>query len=441
MSRAEQIVIGEAPLGWQDVVAVARHGAPLRLSDAAWARIDNAQAIVQQIVVSGERAYGVNTGLGALCNVSLEGEQLSRLSRNTLLSHACGVGAPLADEQTRAIICAAILNYSQGKSGIHRQVVEALLDLLNRGITPQVPSQGSVGYLTHMAHVGIALLGVGQVSYRGQIVPAEQALKEEILAPVTLGAKDGLCLVNGTPCMTGLSCLAIADAERLSQWADVIGAMTFEALRGQLDAFDERILALKPHPGMQQVGKNLRSMLAGSEVLASSQGIRTQDALSIRSIPQVHGATRDQLAHATRQIETELNSVTDNPDAARHARRLARGVSGQPARPVGSDGGGCAVHGDGRTGLHRRAAAGSPDQPAGQRPAGVSGQPAGGQLGNDDRPVRRRLVVRRKPPVGATGSGRQLRHLRPAGRSPEPGHQRGAQAAQGAGQHHADSGH
>ncbi|WP_459200186.1 aromatic amino acid lyase, partial [Pseudomonas tremae] len=170
MSRAEQIVIGEAPSGWQDVVAVARHGAQLRLSDAAWARIDNAQAIVQQIVVSGERAYGVNTGLGALCNVSLQGDQLSRLSRNTLLSHACGVGAPLADEQTRAIICAAILNYSQGKSGIHRQVVEALLALLNRGITPQVPSQGSVGYLTHMAHIGIALLGIGQVSYRGHIV-------------------------------------------------------------------------------------------------------------------------------------------------------------------------------------------------------------------------------------------------------------------------------
>ncbi|WP_122358181.1 histidine ammonia-lyase [Pseudomonas coronafaciens] len=313
MSRAEQIVIGEAPVGWQDVVAVARHGAQLALSDAAWARIDNAQAIVQRIVVNGERAYGVNTGLGALCNVSLQGEQLSRLSRNTLLSHACGVGTPLADEQTRAIICAAILNYSQGKSGIHRQVVEALLALLNRGITPQVPSQGSVGYLTHMAHVGIALLGAGQVSYRGQIVAAQQALDEEGLAPVILGAKDGLCLVNGTPCMTGLSCLAIADAERLSQWADVIGAMTFEALRGQLDAFDESILALKPHPGMQQVGKNLRSLLSGSEVLASSQGIRTQDALSIRSIPQVHGATRDQLAHAIRQIETELNSATDNP--------------------------------------------------------------------------------------------------------------------------------
>jgi histidine ammonia-lyase len=313
MSRAEQIIIGDRLVTWQDVAAVARHGATLTLSENAWARIDNAQAIVQRIVTSGERAYGVNTGLGALCNVSLEGEQLSRLSRNTLLSHACGVGAALPDEQTRAIICAAIINYSQGKSGIHRQVVEALIALLNHRITPQVPSQGSVGYLTHMAHIGIALLGVGQVSYRGQIISALQALSEEGLSPVELGAKDGLCLVNGTPCMTGLSCLAIADVNRLMQWADVISAMTFEGLRGQLDAFDEEIIALKPHPGMQQVGKNLRGLLAGSEVLANSKGIRTQDALSIRSIPQVHGATRDQLTHATRQIETELNSATDNP--------------------------------------------------------------------------------------------------------------------------------
>ncbi len=313
MSPVEQVVIGEGPVRWQDVVAVARRGAQLVLSDSAWARIDNAQAIVERIVASGERAYGVNTGLGALCNISLQGEQLSQLSRNTLLSHACGVGVALSDEQTRSIICAAIINYSQGKSGLHRQVVEALLNLLNRNITPYVPSQGSVGYLTHMAHIGIALLGVGDVSYRGHVIPAQQALDAEGLSPVILGAKDGLCLVNGTPCMTGLSCLAIADAQRLTQWADVIGAMSFEALGGQINAFDAEIIALKPHPGMQIVGSNLRGLLDGSEVVVNSRGIRTQDALSVRSIPQVHGATRDQWVHATRQIEIELNSATDNP--------------------------------------------------------------------------------------------------------------------------------
>ncbi|MBC3423978.1 histidine ammonia-lyase [Pseudomonas sp. RW3S2] len=313
MSKPEVVVIGNGPVRWQDIAAVARHGARLELAPQVWARIDNAQAIVRRIVDSGERAYGVNTGLGALCNVSLQGEQLSALSRNTLLSHACGVGPALPDEQTRAIICAAIVNYSHGKSGLQRSVVEALLALLEHGITPQVPSQGSVGYLTHMAHIGVSLLGVGKVSYRGRLVEAAEALADAGLAPVQLGAKDGLCLVNGTPCMTGLASLALDNASRLLQWADVIGAMSFEALRGQIAAFDAEIIALKPHPGMQVVGENLRALLDGSEVIASSKGIRTQDALSIRSIPQVHGAARDQLAHVVRQVEAELNGANDNP--------------------------------------------------------------------------------------------------------------------------------
>lgn len=313
MSTVAPVIFGNGPLRWQDVVAVARLGSPLHLAPEAWARIDNARGIVERIVARGERAYGISTGLGALCNVLLEGEQLAQLSRNTLLSHACGVGPALTDEQTRAIICAAIGNYSHGRSGVQRRVVEALLALLNHGITPRVPAQGSVGYLTHMAHVGIALLGVGEVSYRGEVLSAAEALAAEGLKPVKLGAKDGLSLVNGTPCMTGLSCLALADASRLLQWADVIGAMSFEALGGQLAAFDPTILALKPHPGQQRVGANLRALLEGSEVIVASRGIRTQDALSIRSIPQVHGACRDQLAHVVQQIEIELNSATDNP--------------------------------------------------------------------------------------------------------------------------------
>ncbi|MDH4554680.1 histidine ammonia-lyase [Pseudomonas sp. BN417] len=313
MSLPEKVLLGDTPLNWRQVVAVARHGARLELTPAAWARIDNARGIVERIVERGERAYGISTGLGALSEVVLSAEQFAALSRNTLLSHACGVGPVLAIDQTRAIICCAIANYSHGRSGLQRQVVEALLALLNRGITPQVPSQGSVGYLTHMAHVGITLLGVGEVSYRGQVVPAAEALAAEGLEPVRLGAKDGLCLVNGLPCMTGLTCLALDDAERLMRWADVIGAMSFEALRGQIAAFDPDIIALKPHPGMQAVGANLLALLAGSEVVASSKGIRTQDALSIRSIPQVHGACRDQFAHVERQVDTELASANDNP--------------------------------------------------------------------------------------------------------------------------------
>ncbi|MEK1942516.1 MAG: histidine ammonia-lyase [Pseudomonas sp.] len=307
------VVIDTQPLTFRQVVAVAREGARLELSDQAWQRVEAARAIVERIVESGERAYGINTGLGALCNVALHDDQLAQLSRNTLLSHACGVGAPLPAEQTRAIICAAVNNYAHGHSGIQRPVLQGLLDLLNNGITPCVPAQGSVGYLTHMAHVGIALLGVGDVTWRGQRMSAAQALADCGMTPVQLGAKDGLSLVNGTPCMTGLACLALADAWQLAEWADVIGAMSFEALGGQLNAFDEAVLALKPHPGMQQVGSNLRALLAGSQRLLSQQALRTQDALSIRSIPQIHGACRDQIAHAQAQINIELASVSDNP--------------------------------------------------------------------------------------------------------------------------------
>ena len=307
------VVWGDAPLTWQELVQVARHNAELTLSAAAWQRIARGREIVEQIVASGQIAYGINTGLGALCNITLPEDQLSQLSRNTLLSHACGVGPLLTREQTRAILCAAIANYSHGKSGVSVALVQHLLALLNQQITPQVPSQGSVGYLTHMAHIGLALIGVGEVEYQQQVMPAEQALRLAGLQPYRPGAKEGLSLVNGTPCMTGLSCLALDDAARLLDCADVTGAMSFEALRGQLAAFDAEVIALKASPGMQHSGQRLRALLSDSPLLAASCGIRTQDALSLRSMPQVHGASRDQFAHAARQVEIELNACTDNP--------------------------------------------------------------------------------------------------------------------------------
>ncbi|EMY3085253.1 TPA: histidine ammonia-lyase [Raoultella ornithinolytica] len=309
----QQVLWGDAPLCWQEVVQVARGQAQLALSAGAWERIAQGRAIVQHIIDAGQIAYGINTGLGALCNITLPEEQLSQLSRNTLLSHACGVGPLLDDAQTRAIMCAAVANYSHGKSGISCAIVQQLLAFLNQQITPQVPSQGSVGYLTHMAHIGLALMGSGEVSWQGRVVPAAEALAQAGLSAISPGAKEGLSLVNGTPCMTGMACLALDDASQLLDWADVTGAMSFEALRGQIVAFDAEILALKASPGMQHSGARLRQLLADSPLLSASQGIRTQDALSLRSMPQVHGACRDQFDHAERQINTELNACTDNP--------------------------------------------------------------------------------------------------------------------------------
>ncbi|WP_394549750.1 histidine ammonia-lyase [Pantoea sp. SGAir0180] len=308
-----RVVWGDTALTWQEVVEVARHDAELVLSDAAWQRIARGREIVTHIVASGQIAYGINTGLGALCNIVLAEEELSQLSRNTLLSHACGVGPLLTKQEVRAILCVAIANYSHGKSGVSVALVEHLLALLNLHITPQVPSQGSVGYLTHMAHISLTLIGVGDAECDGQIMPASQALARHGLVPLRPGAKEGLSLVNGTPCMTGLACLALDDAQRLLDWADVTGAMSFEALRGQVVAFDEDVLALKASPGIQRSGQRLRRLLCDSPLLKVSSGIRTQDALSLRSMPQVHGACRDQFDHAARQIAIELNACTDNP--------------------------------------------------------------------------------------------------------------------------------
>lgn len=313
MNGKALITRGDAALSYRELVEVARGHARLGIGAAARQNLMNGRAIVERIIASGERAYGINTGLGALSEVILTGDQQAQLSRNTLMSHACGVGAPLPIALTRAIMASLVNDLCHGHSGVTPAVVDQMVALLNAGITPVVPRQGSVGYITHGAHIGLALIGMGDVEHDGKTLPASEALAAAGLAPVTLGAKDGLCLVNGTRCLTGLACLALSEAEHLADWADVIGAMSFEALKGQIAAYDADLLALKPHPGVIRTGERLRALLAESEIVAKHQGYRTQDALSIRSIPQIHGATRDQIDHVRHQIEIELGAATDNP--------------------------------------------------------------------------------------------------------------------------------
>lgn len=305
-------IVLDAPLSWRDIAAVA-NGAGLELSPAARTRIATARAIVEALVEKGIKAYGVNTGVGALSDVVVDRPHLRTLSRNIILSHACGIGVPLSAGETRAIVAAQINNYAHGHSGVRPEVVDALLALLNSGCIPDVPSRGSVGYLTHMAHIALVLIGQGFATLEGERLSGAEALAGIGLSPLVLEAKEGLSLVNGTPCATGLAAEALARAERLFDWADAIGAMTFENLGGQLAAFDEHVLAFHASPGLQIVGAHLRDTLAGSELLAAAQGRRTQDALSLRAIPHVHGAARDALAHAAEVVDRELASVTDNP--------------------------------------------------------------------------------------------------------------------------------
>jgi histidine ammonia-lyase len=307
-----QRVLLDRSLSWRQLGAVAE-GAPLALSEDAQARIRAARGLVEAIVAKGVRAYGVNTGVGALCDVVIPESQQERLSRNIVMSHAVGLGPPLERTEVRAIIAAAINNFAHGFSGVRPAVVEQLLALLSSDCVPDVPAMGSVGYLTHMAHIALVLIGEGTARSRGRSISGAEALQSMQLAPLVLRAKEGLSLVNGTPCATGLSAVALGRAERLFDWADVVAAMTFENLHGQVAVFDADALGLRVSAGVGLVGGRLRTALRGSVILLHSAGRRTQDPLSLRAVPQVHGAARDLFAQAVQVVDDELASVTDNP--------------------------------------------------------------------------------------------------------------------------------
>jgi histidine ammonia-lyase len=302
----------DKPLSWRQIAAIAA-GATPALEPAARERIAAARRRVESIVARGIRAYGVNTGVGALCEVIVTESKQRQLSRNIVMSTAVGVGAPLEAAAVRAIMAAAVNNFAHGFSGVRPQAVDLLIELLAQGCIPEVPEGGSVGYLSHMAHVALVLIGSGHARLRGERHAGDAALSALGLQPLQLEAKEGLSLVNGTPCVTGLCALALARAQHLLGWADVIGAMTFENLHGQISAFDAEGLNLRASPALQRVGERLRAILAGSGILADSAGRRTQDALSLRAIPHVHGAVYEQFEHAAAAVDTELASATDNP--------------------------------------------------------------------------------------------------------------------------------
>jgi histidine ammonia-lyase len=311
MERVPAVLLDRG-LTWPDVVSVAQ-GGTLSLSESAWARIDHASAIVAALVKRGDRAYGITTGVGALADTVVDRAAQARLSRNIVMSHACGVGPRLGDGEVRAIMTAQIGNLAHGHSGVRRQVIDLMVALLNARAMPEVPSRGSVGYLTHNAHVALALIGEGRMRLAGDILPAADAHRRLGLSPVELSAKEGLSLVNGSACATGLACLALGRAQRWQHWADATAALTLEALGCQRAAFEAAVLALRPSTGIAAVGQCLRTRLAGSGLLDAAEGQRTQDALSLRAVPQTHGMAHDVFAQAEVVVNRELASVTDNP--------------------------------------------------------------------------------------------------------------------------------
>ncbi len=301
------------------VADVARGGAgSVTLSAGARERMEASRRTVERIVAEGRVVYGVNTGFGKLSDISIPAEELRELQLNLVRSHACGIGPPLTDEETRAMLLLRANVLALGYSGARPIVAETLLAMLDRNVCPLIPEKGSVGAsgdLAPLAHLALACIGEGEAFYGGERLPGAEALRRAGITPLRLEAKEGLAILNGTQALTAVGALALARAARLAHAADIAGAMSLEALRDTPAAFDERIHRARPHRGQQQVAAHLRELLIDSEIRVShlENDPRVQDAYSLRCMPQVHGAARDALAYAREAAEIETGSATDNP--------------------------------------------------------------------------------------------------------------------------------
>jgi len=300
-----------------DVVAVARQGERVSLGAEAKARLHQARNLVDRLVAEDRVVYGLTTGVGALKNVRIPPADTRQLQRNLLMSHAVGVGPPLSAELVRAGMLVRVNQFCQGTSGVSPAVAERLVDLLNHDICPRVPEKGSLGAsgdLAPSAHVGLVLIGEGEVLHNGERRKSAPALRAASLEPIELQAKDALSVLNGTHFMTGAASLLLHDAQRLLLTADVVAALSVEALRGSRTAFDPRIHSVRPHPGQVASAARIFALTEGSGIAESHVLCdRVQDAYSLRCAAQVHGACHDAVDYLRRVLAVELNAGTDNP--------------------------------------------------------------------------------------------------------------------------------
>jgi len=298
--------------------SVVLESAACKLTPDARERVAAARRTVEETVRRGDATYGINTGFGDLATVRIEEKNLALLQERLILSHCAGVGEPLPDAAVRGMLLLRANTLARGHSGVRPLLIESLLALLEASVLPLVPSRGSVGAsgdLAPLAHLALPLLGKGEVRVAGEVLPAIRGLERAGLTPLTLEAKEGLALINGTQAMTALLAMSVLACRRLVRIADLVAAMATDALRGTDSAFDARVHALRPHPGQRASAANIWQLMQGSDIRDSHrQGdIRVQDPYSVRCAPQVHGAARDLLADVEKKLVIEMNSVTDNP--------------------------------------------------------------------------------------------------------------------------------
>lgn len=306
-----------SPLTLEQLDAAFDRPLKVTMTDGVWSKVRAARAKIEAHLAGGEVIYGVNTGFGKLCNKRIAPDEVEQLQENLIVSHAVGVGPPIPSELVRFMMLFKIVALSTGASGVQPEVIECLMAMLDADCLPVVPTRGSLGAsgdLAPLSHMVLPMIGRGEVSRHGKVMPSADALRELGIKTVRLKAKDGLALVNGTQMMLAYAAAICVRAWRLAKHADLFATMSLEALRGSLKPFDERLIALRPHPGAIEVGQNVRRLMADSEILVSHANCdKVQDPYSLRCVPQVHGACRDALRHATQTVLIELHSVTDNP--------------------------------------------------------------------------------------------------------------------------------
>src|SRR5580700_2284682 len=314
------VVLTGNDLTFEQLYAVALRNEVVSLAPASVTRMKASRAVVDRLVAANETAYGINTGFGKLASVRISAEQVRQLQINLVRSHACGIGTPLSVPETRAMMLLRANALAKGLSGIRPVVVETLCAMLNAGVHPMIPSQGSVGAsgdLAPLAHLAQVVIGEGEAFLKHEKLPGGEALKRAGIVPVALEAKEGLSLLNGTQGMLALLSLALREADILVDSADVAAALSLDALRGSPGAFDARIMHARAYSGAARTARNLAHLNEGSQIRESHRSPekdpRVQDAYSVRCTPQVHGAVRDSLAQTREMAAVELNSATDNP--------------------------------------------------------------------------------------------------------------------------------
>ena len=310
------VIINGRDLTVEEVIRVCRGYEKVEIAPEAKEAVIKARNYIEKKLEEGAVIYGLTTGFGKFANVVISREEAEQLQKNLIISHTCAMGEPYETKYVRAAMLLRCNALSRGNSGIRLETIQTMIDMLNAGIHPVIPEKGSLGAsgdLAPLSHIALALIGLGEVEYKGQIVPAAEAMAKEGIIPVVLAAKEGLALNNGTQMMTAVGVNVLWDAMHLMKTADIATAMTAEALHGITKAYDHKVHDLRGHQGQKDAAKNLRILLAGSKNAFEVQPSKVQDPYSLRCIPQIHGASRDAIQYVYEAVSRELNAVTDNP--------------------------------------------------------------------------------------------------------------------------------